>query len=77
MLQETIDDIFDTVSKIIKKYKLDNYNDEKIIYKTTLFTCDYDISADDYIEHYQNLPTDKYGPYVLDDFDIEIIRMFN
>ena len=75
MLQETIDDIFDTVSKIVKKYRLHNH--EKIIYKTTLFTCDYDISADDYIEHYRSLPTDKYGPYVLDDFDIEIIRMFN
>ena len=75
MLQETLDDIFDTISKIVKQYRLHGH--DKIIYRTTLFTCDYDISADDYIEHYSNLPKDKYGPYVLDDFDIEIIRMFN
>ena len=77
LLEESIDDIFDSVSKIVKKYRLDNYNDEKIIYKTTLFTCDHNFTADEYIEHYRNLPTDVYGPFVLDDFDIEIIRMFN
>ena len=75
MLKEIIDDIFDDVFSIIKKYRLSD--DSKTVYKTTLFTSDHDISADDYIEHYRNLPTNKYGPYVLDDFDIEIIQMFN
>ena len=75
LLEESIDDIFDSVSKILKKYRLHNH--EKIVYKTTLFTCDHNFTADEYIEHYRNLPTDVYGPFVLDEFDIEIIQMFN
>ena len=38
--------------------------------------CSYLIEYE-YIDHYRNLPTDLYGPFVLDEFDIEIIQMFN
>jgi hypothetical protein len=77
LLEESLDDIFDSVSKIVKKYRLHNYNEEKKVYKTTLFTCDHNFTAYEYIDHYRNLPTDIYGPFVLDEFDIEIIQMFN
>jgi hypothetical protein len=77
ILEESMDDIFDSVSRIVKKYRLHNYSEEKKVYKTTLFTCDHNFTADEYIEHYRNLPTDIYGPFVLDEFDIEIIQMFN
>ena len=75
LLEESLDDIFNDVFSIVKKYRLHNHY--KKVYKMTLFTCDHSITADDYIEHYTNLPMDKYGPNVLDDFDIDVIRMFN
>ena len=75
MIEASVDDIFNDISKIIKRYRL--YDNTKQAYYMTLFSQDHNISANDYIEHYSNLPKDKYGAYLLDKFDIEIIRMFN
>jgi hypothetical protein len=75
MLEACIDNIFDTVSKIVKQYRL--LNEPKTIYNMTLFSEDHNISANDYIGHYNNLPINKYGSRILDHFDIEIIQMFN
>jgi hypothetical protein len=74
-LEKCIDDIYDDVSLIIKKYKLHNNN--KIAYKMTLFTTNENFTSYDYIEHYKNLPKEKYGYNFLTNFDIEIIKMFN
>ena len=75
MLEACIDNIFDTISKIVKQYRL--HNESKKKYNMTLFTDEHTFTAEEYIEHYRNLPRDKYGDKVLDDFDIEIITMFN
>jgi hypothetical protein len=75
LLKSVVDDIFDNVSKIIKQYRLQN--NPKKIYNMTLFTDTYNISSSDYIKHYSDLPEDKYGSDILDDFDIELINMFN
>ena len=75
MLEACIDNIFDTISKIVKQYRL--HNELKKKYNMTLFTDEHTFTAEEYIEHYRNLPRDKYGDKVLDDFDIEIITMFN
>jgi hypothetical protein len=74
-LEECIDEIFDDVALIIKKFKLQNNN--KIAYKMTLFTINENFSSNDYIEHYRNLPKEKYGCNFLSKYDIEIIEMFN
>jgi hypothetical protein len=75
MLEACIDNIFDTISKIVKQYRL--HSELKKRYNMTLFTDEHTFTAEEYIEHYRNLPRDKYGDKVLDDFDIEIITMFN
>jgi hypothetical protein len=72
-LEEYIDEIFDDIAIIIKKFKLNN--DNKIVYKMTLFTINENFSSNDYIEHYRNLPKEKYGCNFLSNFDIEIIEM--
>ena len=72
-LEEYIDEIFDDIAIIIKKFKLND--DNKIIYKMTLFTINENFSSNDYIEHYRNLPKEKYGSNFLSNFDIEIIEM--
>jgi len=72
-LEEYIDEIFDDIAIIIKKFKLND--DNKIIYKMTLFTINENFSSNDYIEHYKNLPKEKYGSNFLSNFDIEIIEM--
>ena len=74
-LEECIDEIFDDVALIIKKFKLHNNN--KIAYRMTLFTVNENFSSNDYIEHYRNLPKEKYGCNFLSKYDIEIIEMFN
>lgn len=74
-LEECIDEIFDDVSLIIKKFKLHNNN--KIAYKMTLFTVNENFTSYEYIEHYRNLPKEKYGCNFLSKYDIEIIEMFN
>jgi hypothetical protein len=74
-LEECIDDIFDDVAVIIKKFKLDN--NLKFVYKMTLFTINENFSSHEYIEHYKNLSKEKYGTNFLGNYDIEIIEMFN
>jgi hypothetical protein len=74
-LEECIDEIFDDVALIIKKFKLHNNN--KIEYKMTLFTINENFTSYEYIEHYKNLPKEKYGCNFLSKYDIEIIEMFN
>ncbi len=74
-LKAVVDDIFDNVSKIIKQYRLQN--NPKKIYNMTLFTDTHDISSSDYIKHYSDLSERDYGADILDDFDIELINMFN
>jgi hypothetical protein len=75
LLKSVVDDIFDNVSKIIKQYRLEN--NSKKIYNMTLFTDEHDISSSDYIKHYSDLSERDYGADILDDFDIELINMFN
>jgi hypothetical protein len=43
----------------------------------TLFTDEHTFTAEEYIEHYSNMPKETWGQDFLDDFDIEIITMFN
>ena len=74
-LEECIDEIFDDVAVIIKKFKLHNNN--KIAYRMTLFTINENFTSNEYIEHYRNLPKERYGCNFLSKYDIEIIEMFN
>ena len=74
-LEKCIDEIFDDVALIIKKFKLHNNN--KIAYKMTLFTVNENFTSYEYIEHYRNLPKERYGCNFLSKYDIEIIEMFN
>lgn len=71
-LEEYIDEIYDDIAIIIKKFKLHN---NKTSYRMTLFTINENFSSNDYIEHYKNLPKEKYGCNFLSKFDIEIIEM--
>ena len=75
MLEESVDDIFNNVSKIVKQYKL--HSDPKKCYCMTLFTDEHNFTAEEYIEHYRNMPKEIWGLNFLTDFDIEIITMFN
>jgi len=74
-LETQVDDIYDKVIKIVKKYKLHGESNKKIC--MTLYTVDHTFSAEEYIEHYQSMPKDVYGSNFLSDFDIELITMFN
>ena len=75
MLEACIDNIFDTVSKIVKQYRL--HNNPKKKYNMTLFTDEHSFTAEEYIQHYRNMPKEEWGQDFLEDFDIEIITMFN
>jgi hypothetical protein len=75
MLEACIDNIFDTVSKIVKQYKL--HNNPKKKYNMTLFTVEHTFTAEEYLEHYRDMPKEVWGQDFLEDFDIEIITMFN
>jgi hypothetical protein len=75
MLEACIDNIFDTVSKIVKQYRL--HNNPKKKYNMTLFTDQYTFTAEEYIQHYKDMPNEVWGQDFLEDFDIEIITMFN
>ena len=75
MLDALVDKSFTDISRIVKKYKLQD--GAKKSYYMTLFSEDHNISANDFIEHYRSLPKDKYGANILEDFDVEIINMFN
>ena len=75
MLEACVDNIFDTVSKIVKQYRL--HSDSKKKYRMTLFTDEHSFTAEEYLEHYREMPKEIWGQDFLDDFDIEIITMFN
>jgi hypothetical protein len=74
-LEQSVDDIFDTVSKIVKQYKLHSEPKKKI--NMTLFTDEHNFTAKEYIEHYREMPKEIWGQDFLEDFDIEIINMIN
>ena len=75
ILEKSVDNIFDNVSKIVKQYKLQDNPKKKI--NMTLFTDEHTFTAEEYIEHYRSMPKETWGQDFLDDFDIEIIYMFN
>ena len=75
-LQDTVDDIYENVSQIIKQYKLQTGGKKKKI-NMTLYLETENFSASEYIEHYKSLSKVEYGTNFLSDFDIELINMFN
>ena len=75
MLEESVDEIFNDVSKIVKQYRL--HNNPKKKYNMTLFTDEHTFTAEEYIQHYKDMPKELWGQDFLEDFDIEIITMFN
>jgi hypothetical protein len=74
-LEQSVDDIFNEVSKIVKQYRL--HNEPKKKYNMTLFTDEHNFTSEEYIEHYRDMPKEIWGKDFLEDFDIEIINMFN
>ena len=74
-LEQSVDDIFNEVSKIVKQYKL--HSEPKKKYNVTLFTDEHNFTSEEYIEHYRDIPKEVWGQDFLEDFDIEIINMFN
>jgi len=74
-LEQSVDDIFNEVSKIIKQYRL--HSERKKKYNMTLFTDEHNFTSQEYIEHYHDMPKEVWGQDFLEDFDIEIINMFN
>ena len=75
MLEESVDEMFNDLSKIVKQYRL--HNNPKKKYNMTLFTDEHTFTAEEYIQHYKNMPKEEWGQDFLEDFDIEIITMFN
>ena len=74
-LEQSVDDIFNEVSKIVKQYRL--HSEPKKKYNMTLFTDEHNFTPQEYIEHYRDMPKEVWGQDFLEDFDIEIINMFN
>jgi hypothetical protein len=74
-LEQSVDDIFNEVSKIIKQYRL--HSEPKKKYNMTLFTDEHNFTSEEYIQHYSDMPKEVWGQDFLEDFDIEIINMFN
>jgi hypothetical protein len=74
-LEQSVDDIFNEVSKIVKQYRL--HSEPKKKYNMTLFTDEHNFTSEEYIEHYRDMPKEVWGQDFLEDFDIEIINMFN
>ena len=74
-LEQSVNDIFNEVSKIVKQYKL--HSEPKKKYNVTLFTDEHNFTSEEYIEHYRDIPKEVWGQDFLEDFDIEIINMFN
>ena len=74
-LEQSVDDIFNEVSKIVKQYRL--HSEPKKKYNMTLFTDEHNFTSEEYIEHYRDIPKEVWGQDFLEDFDIEIINMFN
>ena len=75
ILEKSVDNIFDNVSKIVKQYRLHSEPKKKI--NMTLFTDEHNFTSKEYIEHYRDMPKEIWGQDFLEDFDIEIINMFN
>ena len=75
MLESVVDNMFDNISKIVKQYRL--HGGTKKQYRLTLFTIFHTFSPEQYIEHYRSLNEHVYGANVINDFDIEMITMFN
>lgn len=76
-LQDSVDDIYENVSKIVKQYKLQGNNGRKKKINMTLYLETESFSAVEYIDHYKSLDKHEYGTNFLSDFDIELINMFN
>jgi hypothetical protein len=74
-LEQSVDDIFNEVGKIVKQYRL--HSEPKKKYNMTLFTDEHNFTSEEYIEHYRDMPKEVWGQDFLEDFDIEIINMFN
>lgn len=74
-LEESVDDMYDNISKIIKQYKLQSETKKKI--NMTLYLESENFSAKEYIDHYRSLSKEEWGTNFLSDFDIELINMFN
>lgn len=75
-LQDSVDDMYDNISQIVKQYKLQSNGRKKKI-NMTLFLETESFSASEYIDHYKSLSKEEYGTNFLSDFDIELINMFN
>ena len=75
-LQDSVDDMYDNISQIVKQYKLQQNGRKKKI-NMTLFLETENFSASEYIDHYKSLSKEEYGTNFLSDFDIELINMFN
>jgi len=71
-LKETIDDIIHDVSSIVKTYR---YNNK--LHRLTLFSVEHDFTADEYVDHYKSLNSDKYGKHFFSEFDESVIRKLN
>jgi len=84
-LEDSVDDMYDNISKIVKQYRLHPHNNDndtsgnnrKKKINMTLYLETENFSATEYIEHYKSLSKHEYGANFLSDFDIEIINMFN
>lgn len=75
-MRDGMDDIGGDVKSIVKKYKL--HHKKGKTFCMTLFTdAHLEISADEYIEHYRNLPADNYGHNVFSKINKRIVEMFN
>jgi hypothetical protein len=74
-LEDSVDDMYDNISKIIKQYKLHSETKKKI--NMTLYLETENFSAKEYIDHYRSLSKEEWGTNFLSDFDIELINMFN
>ena len=76
-MRDSIDDICVAcnVKSIVKKYRLSCK--KGVVFRMTLFTdkCP-NISANDYIAHYCNMPADIYGDNIFSDLDKEIVELF-
>ena len=58
-LQDSVDDIYDNISQIVKQYKLQQNGRKKKI-NMTLFLETENFSASEYIEHYKSLSKDEF-----------------
>ena len=77
-MRDSIDDICVAcnVKSIVKKYRLSCK--KGVVFRMTLFTDKYpNISANEYIAHYCNMPADIYGDDIFSDLDKEIVELFD